>query len=765
MRSRIFRIVLLSVLVAGVVAILWNFSVRQQQTADAPGGDLLSPDVARQSTEFEYTQLERGRPVFRVVARTSVLTQTNVHTLEDVRLTRFGAEGEVVNRVKGDRAVYWIDEKQINFEENVVIELEDGTRVLSEKVQADLARQVIDIDEQFRFEKDLLKGAGETLQYQIPGHRLLVDNGLQLTFPASQSEGTARSDTAIYNLRMGVIELNGRSLIQTTDYQLAGETIRVDTGEEQSIEHIRSVGSARLVNSDGKSFRGERIDLLMAEGGQRLDRFRVFGEQQDSSRSSGRRAVYEERQGDGEHRLEARVIEGILISGFDDAQSAQMETLRAQGRVQMTSNLLQIEESDAERLQLRFDESGELIQRIDLAGGVMIARRSTRLDRPSREVLRSERLILALNQNRLNWASAQDNIDVEITAPPLHRHLSARDSLDLTYENGLLSRALARGDCLLETLDSEGQSAVRAPEIESLFEMGVVDHVRAGEGVEVEVFRGDMVRRSRSRQLELHYEKGLLVRAVQSGNFVMFERSREQTLDARADRAEYAPQREEIELTGDSRPILTVSGSSQPREEGNGQASRTVADRLLLNRNTGAVEATGKVETVLDRSEGPVIMTAATASVDPVTGWITYTGNARLVQGPNVIRGNLLRFHQATEELIVEGGVESVLTQVDDNERDERRYQITSETLRLNRQDAAAIYEGDVEVHSQDLEVEASRVVFHFTSQSLEELDRIVASGGVQMREQGRTWNGARAVYYSAEERVVILGEDADKPL
>lgn len=764
MRSRIFRIVLLSVLVAGVVAILWNFLIRQQSTTDTPGGDLLSPDVARQSTQFEYTQLERGRPIFRVVARTSVLTQTNVHTLEDVRLTRFGADGDVVNRVEGERGVYRIDDRLINFEDNVVIELEDGTQVLSDRVQADLARQVINISDQFRFQKNLLTGVGEALQYQIPARRLLVDSGLQLTFPADQGDGTARSDTAIYNLGMGVIQLSGQALIQTSSYQLSGDSIRVDTGEAQSIEHIRSAGNARLAHFETKSFRGERIDLIMAKGENRLDRFRVFGNQQGAAGPAARKAIYEERLEQGMHRLEANAIEGIMVPDTAGVQSARLQTLRAEGRVQMASSPLQIEESNAEQFHVTFDESGQRIQQLVLTEGVMIARRSMRLDRPSREVLRSERLTLALDENRIQWASARDNIDVQITAPPLHRHLSARDSLDLSYENGVLSRALAQGDCLLETLDSQGQSSVRAPQIESTFKTGVVDHIRAGEGVEVEVFRDDMVRRSRSRQLDLHYAQGLLVRAVQSGNFEMFERSGTQTLDARADRAAYVPEREEIELTGENRPVLTVSGSARPTVSDNGQPSRTVADRLLLNRNSGAIEATGKVETVLDRAEGPVIMTAAAASVDPDSGWITYTRNARLVQGPNVIRGNLLRFHQGTEELIVEGSVESTLTQSVDDQREERQYKVTSERLTLNREDATAVYEGNVEVKSQDLEVEASRVVFHFTSQRLEELDRIVATGGVQIREQGRTWHGARAVYYSGEERVVILGED-DKPL
>src|SRR5690554_3101360 len=99
MRSRIFRIVLVSVLVVSGLAILWNFLIRQRSATDTPQGNLLSPDVARLSTQFEYTQLERGRPIFRVVARTSVLTQTNVHTLEDVQLTRFDADGDVMNRV------------------------------------------------------------------------------------------------------------------------------------------------------------------------------------------------------------------------------------------------------------------------------------------------------------------------------------------------------------------------------------------------------------------------------------------------------------------------------------------------------------------------------------------------------------------------------------------------------------------------------------------------------------------------------------------
>ena len=74
-------------------AIVWSFLSRRQGGVVLPEVPILSPDISRQTTEFQYTEHKRGKTVPTVYAETSTQTVSQVHTLQKVTFTYYD-EGE-----------------------------------------------------------------------------------------------------------------------------------------------------------------------------------------------------------------------------------------------------------------------------------------------------------------------------------------------------------------------------------------------------------------------------------------------------------------------------------------------------------------------------------------------------------------------------------------------------------------------------------------------------------------------------------------------
>jgi len=185
----------------------------------------------------------------------------------------------------------------------------------------------------------------------------------------------------------------------------------------------------------------------------------------------------------------------------------------------------------------------------------------------------------------------------------------------------------------------------------------------------------------------------------------------------------------------------------------------TVAERLEVDPQTGEVSAAGRVRSFLREEDGPIVITAGRMHADPETGWIHYFSNPRIVQHSNSITGNTIRYNHREQQLVVEETVESFLIQ--ESPVEEKVYKVEADRLLYKRADLRARYEGNVRVSTEDLIVDAPFVDFVFAAADQNQLQKIVAWGGVEITQGDRSAQGDQAVYFPIEGKVVLTGDPA----
>jgi lipopolysaccharide export system protein LptA len=185
--------------------------------------------------------------------------------------------------------------------------------------------------------------------------------------------------------------------------------------------------------------------------------------------------------------------------------------------------------------------------------------------------------------------------------------------------------------------------------------------------------------------------------------------------------------------------------------------SETYAKEFVLNQKLNKILARKGIESVVRQSGEPLVLTSDRMEIDMESGWICYSESPRLIQGSNLITGNMICINNGDQQLNVEENVKSLL--VEPEEAGGRKYEIGADHLSYKKDYSKVTYTGNVNVITEDMNLAAPKVEFFFTSQDLGQLDRIEASGGVVIVEKERTWKGRKAVYYRASERVVVRND------
>jgi lipopolysaccharide export system protein LptA len=330
------------------------------------------------------------------------------------------------------------------------------------------------------------------------------------------------------------------------------------------------------------------------------------------------------------------------------------------------------------------------------------------------------------------------------------RELRASDALRVYYSDGALDRVVGERDCVLTSTESELKHSVRAPNVEALFAAGHLNRILARDGVDVEIVDEGGVRQTRSSQLAMDYEAGALSRAVQEGDFRLWKNSKAGSLELRSEKASYDPKKKIMEASG-GKPRLK---STQKSSTGNVIRSETSARNFFLSREDLGVVAKGEVRSVFDIGDGSVVVTSGEMEADLDTGWASYSVEPRVVRGSNLFTADTIRVKSDRREMTGEGNVKSLLVEGDGPE--DRQYRITSNEMQFLGNENRALYQGDVELESEDLTVNAPELELFFTDSVGSQFDRVEASGGVVVVEGERRWTGKSAVYYRADERVVV---------
>lgn len=747
-RSKLIRIGLISLIFFIAFAIVWSLISRQQESPALPSPPLLSPEIARRSTKFEYSEHKSGRIVFTVDAETSTETVNRIHTLKKVSLNYYGHSSTPSDVIWGEEAVYRIEDRLMEFSGDVRILLADGTEVFSERLIADLAREVMTIEENFRFQRGRMLGAGSSMTYALPQRQIRVLGGLRLAVSSNSGPVEAGSDAALYRLREHVIELSGNSHIQGTESRLSGDRLTVFLTEDSHIQKILSFGHCELQLGSPKSFSGDRINGFFGVNLERQGYFEVLS---GESEAGPTRAVYREHGDGGVNTIEADRIVGSP-RGQGIREWGALQRIAAQGDVQLRLPQLGIERSRAGHLVGTFFQDGISLQEVSLRGAVSVTRRRG-LPKSVSEELQCERLRLQLESaHLLKTVTAKGNVNVKVHSPGHYRHLLARDVVRAQYQDGLPKRVLASGGCRLESRSQSEKNLLTAPSLEIGYRQGLVRRVLGKGGTQLILERGGKRRRTRSEKVEVQYENGKVEKAIQSGEFHFWQED-PSGAELESAYATFEPVSQKTTFSGDESPRLRLPG------DGDASASETFAQRFRLDQETDEIEGLGLVRSVFQGKDSLIIITAERMDANPESGWINYYSRPRIVQRSNTITGKLVRYSLSDQRLLVEDEVDS--TFVDEDELEGRRYHIVANHLVYEPAELRARYEGNVKVETRDLFIEAPFVEFLFSAAQSNRLQQMIASGGVRIRGEDRNAEGERAIHFPHEEKVVLTGAPA----
>ncbi|MGH9341508.1 MAG: LPS export ABC transporter periplasmic protein LptC [Acidobacteriota bacterium] len=745
--SKLIKMGLSLLLLAAVTAIVWNFVSRQRLGGDLADIDLLSPQISRHATEFEYEENKEGRTVFKVRAETSTESATGLHTLKNVDLIHYDGSGQPTDAVSGHQALYEIAKKSVDFNGDVLIQLGDGTRVFSKQVEADLNQRVIEIDQEFRFQRGLATGNGESLHYDIPKRMVEVRGKFELAIESPSGSIQVEALEATYYLNDQFLDLVGSAEIVDPQRRLSSDRMKLFLTEDRQIKNIFATGNARFVAESSQKFNGDQINIFFDDKSHELEYFEVVGEAQDSS-SRYRRAVYEEGGNGNTIHMEARKIIGRGREG-------SLSQLEAVGNVFLRSSSLGIEEGHAHQLTGHFWPGEDNLRRLELQGQVFIVKSGS--ENPlQKERLRSNFLGIDFNRQGLfHRAVARGNVDLELRSGEEYRRLFSKESVEAFYNNGKLERLVGSTDAFLESVDKDEKRVLHAAVIEALYENGELHTLSAQGGVALALQEAKGARYSTSQSLVVTYRGGEIASAVQTGDFHYWVTGETgAAFDAWSEKASYDPARETVSLQGKDPPLVRTRSSD-------GVASETSAGQISLRRDGGHVLASGRVHTVLREREGPIIITAGHMETDGGTGWIRYWNNPRMIQDDNSVTGKVIRFNNQEQYLTVEGEVKSLLVQPGERADSIRKYSITANRLVYDRRQNKARYEEQVRLRSQELQVDAPVMEVLFSSKGAYQPQSIVASGGVKIKDKSRQAQGDQAVYQPSEGKITITGDRA----
>jgi lipopolysaccharide export system protein LptA len=261
---------------------------------------------------------------------------------------------------------------------------------------------------------------------------------------------------------------------------------------------------------------------------------------------------------------------------------------------------------------------------------------------------------------------------------------------------------------------------------------------------------------------------GEISRAVQEGNFRFTEgQSSKDEPGGRtstAQRATYQPLDDSLTLLGNPRIVdggMTVT-----------------ADSIRLLRRTGESFAVGSVKTTYSEltvqpdgallaTADPIHVTAHAMNAKQSSGFAHYTGSARLWQASNIVEAPAIDFDQKARTLVAQGDrrhpVSSVFLQVDDKGKSSTML-VTAPNLNYTDNERQARYSGGVTARGEDGVMTADHADVFLNpagktrSSGPSQLDHMVATTNVLVRQQERRAEGEKLVYTASNGAFVMTG-------
>jgi len=203
--------------------------------------------------------------------------------------------------------------------------------------------------------------------------------------------------------------------------------------------------------------------------------------------------------------------------------------------------------------------------------------------------------------------------------------------------------------------------------------------------------------------------------------------------------------------------------------------ARTKAGEIDSNNATNVSYCRGKVQTTYYSQEqtngaapfrnvkSPVYLLADRAEINQATGVATYTGNGRMWQDDNFVRGDVITLFRESKSMDARGHVQTALYQAKQKQGNTMEVVpvfATADYMRYSDPDRLLHYETNVDI-KQGTDRMTAAVADVYLQKDVNELERVIAQRDVVLVQPGKRGTGDWCQFTAADEVAILKGNPA----
>jgi len=705
--------------------------------------EFLERDIAQMSRDVEHLDYDGSDAVFKVESDVTTLSSEGIQALTGVKLHVFRPKpNQGKDLVVANQAKYLKEERLVQFENDVLIQLEDQTQILADALVADIGQKTLAVDGQFRFQRKNVMGSGAKLSYVAAERRLLVEGGLDViasdlsgetSITAQQLEYLPDASKLSFTKGFRLISPRGEITSDRTSLYMNAENQLTRFLAELDVEFV----------SPERTARGSILDIDFEPESGAIRSFRI-----DASDTS--LAELTQKTGGKSQSIKGKSIQATP-SQQPLLETLVFESIRVSGEVSLKWPAAGIDSLTAGGLWAK-NGSGQGFRELDFIGGVDFKR--TSFQGPEyRETLTAERLQLRMDDlGAIQSLRAQGYPSIHMARTPQSVSVNAETELSFNFKEGALARMETWGNSTLKEVTQNGTLQIDASSFDIAFLDGSIKKCTARGPVETLRASKSGEQVSRCEYLEVDYaSSGQINRIVQTGNVEISQTGKENDFTLTAEKA----------VLDNDKSVLVLSGKpTLKRFNDEGELlNRTDASGIIIGVADYRMEASGPVLSIFKLEETEGSITAGNMRTEGDAGRIIYTGRPLLHYGENKIESDNLEIDPNLKGFVASGSVTSQFVMT--TEEGVVLNQIIASSLEIDSANKKALFSGDVVATTERWTIRAPTVELYFEGPNLETLNRVHSAGGIEIEGGKRSAKGDTADYFPKENKVVVYGNDA----
>jgi LPS export ABC transporter protein LptC/lipopolysaccharide transport protein LptA len=667
-----------------------------------PGKPQLSEQVVSRVEGFEQRISDGQRLTLLIRAAVDVTYSDGHHELEFVEIEKYNEEGQKLDKIKANRAIYLpgqqkLDEGEVFFEGNVYVETKDNLIVKTESLSFDQKDQIIKSDVALNFQRENISGqtTGAVIQVKQKHLEMKKDVFIQvISEKPSEPPFIIRAGHGAFSERERTLNFtNGATAEQGQNY-MSGDRLFAVLTEKKKVQRVESNGNAYLRSvKDNGTAELRSVDMVF--------------------------------NFDANQQLEHATA----------TQNVSIRSMNAQSEMQLTG---------ADKLDASFQiQNGRsMIKEVTTQGRATVTM-SAPQNRSNDSRAANKKLIA--DTVKLNWRAKGKDLERAEAVGNAELYV---EPVQASQKNDRKILKASRFDCEFYETDNLAKTFVA-----SGGSTAILEPMQNTQERQTRTLTSDKITAIFTRETQ-DAEK-----LEAQGNVKFKESDRE----GKADSATYTAWDETIRLRG-GEPTVWDSRARVKANEIDWDTKAEVANARGKVATTYYSQEKTNGATPFEKTNSPVYVTADRAEYNQITNVGVYYGNARAWQDDNFVRADRLTLRGDNKVMVADGKVQSAIYNAKRKDKSGAASIVPvfalSERMTYSDGERLVRYETNVDIR-QGTDRITCAVADIYLQKGMNEVEKTIAQQNVVMTQPGRRGTGDWAQYTLADETFVLKGNPA----